>query len=224
MEFDVSGLRVMIGMPILDGKKAWETEQSLLDTRAAMAKTSMHLEERYVIGCSIIEMARSKIVHQFLDSDCNRLFMIDADIVWRPEDFIRLCALSTRMDVVGGTYPAKKLPTRFMLKWDGGLSLNEYGCASIHGMGLGFTVVARSVIEGLVWSSPRLKFSGEDVRRPHFFGCGENDAGEFEGEDMKFFRSVRGKGHPVWLDTTLNLGHVGSYVYRGSVRDAMKFT
>ncbi len=221
MQFDLAGLRVMIGMPIMDGKKAWETEKSLLDTRAAIMKTGIHLEERFVIGCSIIEMARTKVLNHFLDSDCNRLFMIDADLVWRPEDFIRLLALSTKMDVVGGTYPAKSEPTVFMLQWDEGeLVANDYGCVPIRGMGLGFTVVARKVIEGLVKGAPKVRFPTEKELMPHFFRCGVVKE-EFQGEDMAFFEDVRRAGFTVWLDPALTLGHVGTKVYRGCIRDAM---
>jgi hypothetical protein len=34
------------------------------------------------------------------------------------------------------------------------------------------------------------------------------------GEDVAFFADVRALGFKVWLDATINLGHVGAKVYR----------
>jgi hypothetical protein len=36
-----------------------------------------------------------------------------------------------------------------------------------------------------------------------------------QGEDMAFFADLRELGYDVWLDPTIQLGHVGNYVYRG---------
>lgn len=222
MNFDISGLKVMIGMPIMDGRKAWETEKSLLDTRQAIRATGIHFEERFVVGCSVVEQARSKIAHQFLDSECNRLFMIDADMVWRPDDFLRLLALSTKLEVVGCTYPAKKLPAVFMLQYDESeLVANEYGCLPIHGMGLGFTVVSREVMERLANRAPDLIFPDSPTPKPHIFR-GDAFNGAVRGEDMAFFADIRELGYKVWLDPAVELGHVGTYVYRASFLELMQ--
>jgi hypothetical protein len=34
------------------------------------------------------------------------------------------------------------------------------------------------------------------------------------GEDGAFFDDIRALGHKVWLDPTIELGHVGTKVYR----------
>ena len=220
--FDLAGMKPMIGMPIMDGKKAWETENSLLQTRQAIAKMGLQMEERFVVGCSIIELARTKVLLRFLESDCTHLFMIDADMVWRPEDFIRLLALGTKLPCVGGAYPAKREPATFMLRWeDSELIANEYGCLPIRGMGLGFTIVQRMVIEDLIEGAPKMRFVDEEGIHPHFFRNSVEN-GEFQGEDMAFFQDVRELGYTVWMDPAISLGHVGTKVYRGSIRDAMK--
>jgi len=220
--FDLAGMRVMIGMPIMDGKKAWETERSLIDTREALRPMGLPLSEKYVIGCSIIELARTKVLSRFLETDCTHLFMIDADMVWRPQDFIRLLALGTKLPVVGSTYPMKREPCTFMLRWESDeLVANEYGCLPIRGMGLGFTLVQREVIERLAALSPKMRFNDEEGLKPHFFRNSVEN-GEFQGEDMAFFQDVRELGYIVWLDPAITLGHVGTKVYSGSIRAAMQ--
>lgn len=220
--FDLAGMKVMIGMPIMDGRKAWETENSLLQTRVEIAKMGLPMQERFVIGCSIIELARTKVLLRFLESDCTHLFMLDADMVWRPDDFIRLLALGTKLPCVGATYPMKREPVTFLLRWvDEELVTNEYGCLPIRGMGLGFTIVQRKVIEDLSEKAPKMRFNDEEGQKPHFFRNSVEN-GEFQGEDMAFFQDVRDLGHTVWLDPAITLGHVGTKVYRGSIREAMK--
>jgi hypothetical protein len=38
---------------------------------------------------------------------------------------------------------------------------------------------------------------------------------------MAFFADIRELGHKVWLDPAVNLGHVGTKEFRGSISEAM---
>lgn len=222
--FDLAGMKVMLGMPIMDGRKAWETERSLIKTREALERTGLKLVERYVVGCSVIEMARSRVCHELLESDGTHLFMVDADMVWKPEDFIRLLALATRLEVVGATYVCRSDPPTFMLRWeDDELVPNQYGCVPIRGMGLGFTVVQYKVIKQLAEKSPKLRFQAGESAKPHLFRSGV-DGDSIQTEDMAFFEDVRGLGYKVWMDPEITLGHVGTKVYSASIKDAMLAT
>ena len=40
-----------------------------------------------------------------------------------------------------------------------------------------------------------------------------NKEGKYLGEDMSFFHRVNDIGYEVWLDTTIDLQHIGSHVF-----------
>lgn len=219
--FDLTGLSVGLVMPV-HRDLPWQVVKSLIETQVLFQCKGIPLRITMQVGSSIIEAARSKSVHEFLQTDANRLFWIDSDIAWEPDDFLRLVVLSTKMDAVCAAYPSKKDPPVFMLGGldDDGIE-NEWGCLAIIGAGLGFTVVNRTIIEQLVEKSPRLKFP--DVNDPvaHVFRC-DTTGNEFRGEDMAFFSDIRELGHKVWMDPTITLSHIGSHAYRASIMDHLR--
>lgn len=222
LEIDVSGVHVMIGMPCIQDMP-WQTVGSLIETCIELKGRSIPFDVKIVGGCSVIEQARTHVVKEFLESKADRLFMVDADIVWEPKDFLRLLALSVKMEVIGAIYPTKRDQTTFLMSWDEEkpLATNEFGCLPINGMGLGFTVFAREVIEKLADRAPKLMFPGSDKPLAHVFRCDAND-GAFRGEDMAFFSDARSIGYQPYLEPKISLGHVGRKVYTGSIMNAMQ--
>lgn len=221
MKFDLSGLSVMVAIPV-NRDFPWQTVQSLLETVSMLEQKGIRYRIQVVVGSSIVEVARTKVVHEFLKTDCNRLFMIDSDQTWKAKDAMRLIALSTKMSVVLASYPSKMDPPTFMLSpIEGEVLSNEWGCLPIKGIGLGFTIVHREIIKALSDKAPLAKFPSSDLLVPHVFRCDVED-GVFVGEDMAFFNDVRALGHTVWLDPTVNVGHVGGKEYGGSIMDAIR--
>jgi len=220
-EIDISGLSVMLAMPV-HRDLPWQTVLSLMETQAALAQRGIAYEIRFEVGCSIIEMARSKIVHGFLESGHNRLFWLDSDMAWRPQDFFRLLALSTAMPVVGGIYPVKRDPPFYFLNVKPGAELrtNEFGCVALDGLGLGFCCMAREPVEQASATAPRLLFPDMAGPIPHPFRC-DDIGGLFRGEDGAFFADLAALGYPCWLDPTVELGHVGSKEYRARLSDVL---
>lgn len=223
MKFDLDGLSVMLAIPV-NRDFPWQTTQSLVETVIALKDQGIPFDVQLVVGSSIIEVARSKVADAFLKSKMNRLLMLDSDQSWKAKDVIRMLAFSTKMDVVTGSYPAKRDPPTFLLSpEDGAVESNEWGCIPIKGIGLGFAVVTRQVLEQLAESAPRVVFSDSPDVVPHIFRCDIVD-GVFRGEDMAFFEDVRELGYTVWLDPSLELGHIGAKEYKGAIRDALIIT
>jgi hypothetical protein len=131
-----------------------------------------------------------------------------------------MLALSKLVDVVSATYPAKKEPPTFYINSSPEMSMSEYGLMEIHGVGLGFTVMTREVALQLVEGKPvrRNQVTGKEM--VEVFRTDRNN-GDGRGEDMAFFADIRALGHKVWLDPSIDLGHIGTKVYTGSVMDAM---
>lgn len=221
MKCDMAGVHVMLAMPTHRDINAL-TVRSLLETQGLFIQRGIPLDIEIQFGSSLIQHVRSKVAHRFLQSKATRLFWVDSDIVWKGSDFLRLVAMSSKLECVCGSYTRKSDPPEFMLNLDAEtVETNEYGCIPIKGAGLGFTCVHRHVVERLAGNAPRVRFPdmpGENV--PHIFRCDEFE-GEARGEDMAFFADVRALGYTVNLDPAVTLGHVGSKVYEASFMDVM---
>jgi hypothetical protein len=223
MKLGMAGVSVMLAMPanrdIPPG-----TVISLLETMDLMRTQGIPFEMQWQIGSSLVHHARSKIAHLFLKSDKSLLFWVDSDIEWEAKDFLRLCALATKMDVVGGAYPAKKDPIVFFLDPSsaGEIKSNEYGCLEIGGWGIGFTVFNRKVIEALSEKAPKRKFHNDLELIPYLFRADDEEEGSARGEDMSFFADAKKAGFGVFLDPSVTLGHIGSKTYTASIADMLR--
>jgi hypothetical protein len=142
----------------------------------------------------------------------DKLFMIDSDIVWNPEQFLRLYA--SNKDLISAVYfeaqgadamvhrakndfkPMKREEIQLLQQLDEPIE--------VYGVGLGFMCVKSGVFESL--------------KRP-WFGLGkviqEVDGVIYElplGEDLYFCERVAEQGHQVYLDPQIIVGHVKSNV------------
>lgn len=224
MDFNLKDVRVMIGMPCGSNSMPWQTVHSLVQTCTGLEREAIPYELHIVAGCSIVEHARTRVGQDFLGSTMNTLFMIDADIHWEFKDFMRLLSFSTVLEVVSGAYPAKRDDGKvFMLRGaEGELKTNECGCLPVGGVGLGFTVVQRKVIEQLAAKARLVRFPWSGAERiPYLFRC-DIDGEDARGEDMAFFDDCKALGYQPWLDPEITLGHIGTKEYTGSIKDAMR--
>ncbi len=221
MEFDMKNVSVMLAMPV-NRDLPWQTARALVETVTALCQHGIPFEVQMVVGSSIIEVARSKVADVYLKGKMSRLMMLDSDQTWEAKDVLRMLALSTKMPVVVGAYPAKKDPPTFLLSPEEGEVLsNEWGCLPIKGIGLGFTIVRREVMEDLAALAPKVTFPESPEPVAHIFRCDIVD-GVFRGEDMAFFADIRALGHTVYMDPTITLGHVGAKEYRGAIMNAIQ--
>jgi hypothetical protein len=216
-QFPITDKSVLIGMPV-NGSINSRTVMSLVRTVNDCAKINVKLEVEFITGCSVVTMARSRVVDSFLKTDYSRLFWIDSDIAWRPEDFLRLLALTEVVDVVGALYPMKSndviVPTAFSRRNE--YDMNKYGLLHANGLGLGFCVMKREVVEKVAATKPKVidrlgATEMADVFRLDTF------KGYFRGEDMAFFADIRELGVDVWVDPTVRVQHIGEKAYSENI-------
>lgn len=219
MEIDVRTVSVTIGMPVYSSLPP-ETVVSLVSTVATCARNGVRCE--FIVEQSgIVQVGRDAVVADFLAGDTDKLFWIDADMVWEPGDFLRLLALSTQRSVVCATYPRKiEGGTQFQVDMDlDRVETDEFGLVRIRGAGLGFAVVDRAVLADLAATKPMVHdgLNGREMREVFRV---DTINGRRRSEDMAFFADIRAMGHDVWLDPTIGLGHIGSREWRGTPVDA----
>jgi hypothetical protein len=212
-EVSLDGVSVTIGIPIRGGFPP-ETAMSLCATVQRCAQMGIRCEIS-VERSSIVTMGRDFVLDNFLRGGMDRLFWIDSDMVWSPDDFMRLLAISTRVDVVGASYPAKvEGPTKHYVLPADERKVGPFGIQEAKGFGLGFTVVSREVCEKIAAKAPRFKdgISGREMASVFRFDIVN---GLLRTEDMAFFSDIRDLGYTVWIDPSIDLGHIGEKQWRG---------
>jgi hypothetical protein len=219
LNLNMAGVSVMIGIPA--GRDLpIQTVKSLIGTFAACSERGVPCQLGAIANSAVIQWARDEVADLFLKSDASVLFWIDSDMEWEPGHFIRLLIWSQVYDVVCAAYPAKIDRPTFYLQDEGGKP-DSHGLRPIKGIGMGFVAMRRSVVERLAEKAPRVRdeISQRDIAA--IFRVDSID-GHRRGEDMAFFADIKALGCSVMLDPSIDLGHVGQKVYRGSIRDAMK--
>lgn len=217
MNVDLGGVSVTLGMPLYGSMIPARTAASLVATATACAQCDVRLE--FVIEKGLVEFSRDALLDDFLTGDTDKLFWIDSDMIWEPGDFLRLLALSTLRDVVCATYPSKSDKPAFHIDMPEAVTMDELGLIGVNGLGLGFSVMSRRVCEEVAANAPRVQDTLNGREMASVFRV-DTVNGKRRSEDMAFFADIRALGHKVWLDPSINLGHIGERVYRGTVMDA----
>jgi hypothetical protein len=133
---------------------------------------------------------------------------IDSDMVWSGEDILKLIAMDK--PIASGCYMMAnnvELPIVETLDWD---KLNESGTFKflrredlnqkvapfkVSYVGFGFVAIKHGVMETMEypWFQPRFV----DYKDFH----------DFTAEDVSFCWTAQEKGHEIWVDPTIKLGH-----------------
>lgn len=217
LAIDISGVSVMLGMPVAPKTGLPpKTAMSLVATAKELAQRGIDFDVQMKVS-GVVTICRDMVLDAFLKSGKQKLFWLDSDMVWTPDDFLRLLALSTRFDALCAAYPAKvEQPDTFFIQHGATLTANDHGLLPIRGTGLGFCVVDRSICEQLASNSPSVKYpnGGGTVakvfREDIIDGIGRT-------EDFAFFHDIEAMGTQLWLDPSINLGHIGDREWRGNI-------
>ncbi len=219
-EFDLSGVRVHIGVPAY-ADLAPQTSLALTATCIALLNEGIGFGMSVKWGNCYVDQVRSIIAHEFLQGPAEFLFHIDADMIWEPRDFLQVLAHTTKMDAVSVAYRMKDEKELYTVCLPDPIEVNEYGCTPMNGGGLGFCCVQRKVIEALAKKAEKIKM-GVLPEVPFLYRCRVKDQ-TYQGEDMAFFEDMRAAGFQPHVDLGLTVDHLGRKVYRGSLADALEY-
>jgi hypothetical protein len=197
----------------------WQTAISLARTARFAAQNGVPLDLCVTAGGSVVSEARNLVLNSFMRTKADILLWIDSDIEWSVFDFVSIVQHAAVVDVVCAAYPVKIPTAPFIVKQPDpdNVEINGLGLVKIDGTGLGFCAVRRTVLEQLVEKATYVDI-GTELEVPDVFRVDRTITGgrrTARGEDMAFFADIRDLGHDVWLDPTIQLGHIGNHVYRG---------
>jgi hypothetical protein len=198
---------------------------SIQKTREAMHKVGLPTAYYLLSGNCHVDDARNSIVQEFLLSDCTELVFLDADVVWEPEELIKLCQYDA--DVVGGVYPFRRddEPSKAnmpVLMYPGQVTPDSRGLIEVAGLPTGFMRIKRHVLETLADDANKhWKRNDRRAKVPILFERAYLD-GLRLGGDLNFCRKWIEKGGVVHAAPDIHLGHVVRSVVYDSLGAALR--
>jgi len=175
-------------------------------------------EVRRYPSTAAVDRTRCEAATAALRDGFDDLIWIDSDIRFDADDVTRL--LAYELPIVAGVY-AKKGIQDLAVHLEPGteeLKVGEGGgLYDVRYVGAGFLCTQRMVYEDIqrTFSLPvcNTRFGAPSV--PYFLPMVIADDGHYWylGEDYAFCERARQAGHKIVVDTTIRLGHIGSYTY-----------
>lgn len=222
-EFSIDGLKVLIALPLHDGRIHMECVAGIIEAVKEIRNYSAVLDIVYLKGTSLVQVARNTLANKMVvDKSYDKLIWIDSDIGFKGKDLIRMIALSTQYPLLAGMYPVKSTDITFKgtpVLEDSKIVTNEHGLIKMIGMPLGFSIMDRSVFDRLLPKTERFWINREWI--PEFFKVYVEDE-KLWGEDIEFCRQWIEEGGDVWCDPAILLEHWGEASYSGSFIEALK--
>ena len=236
--------KIMISTPMYGGMCTGMYVLGLLNTVATLSKLGVEVCWAHMTNESLITRARNELTRTFLETDCDYLMFIDADIDFDGEAVAQLLAVDD--DIVCGIYPKKEV------NWDsvkraaiaGKKDLEDHGGAFVFNMvgdqyaetdergaievrhgGTGFMLIKRGVFDHLAPHVPTYRMTSfirpdGEYEKPltyEFFATSIDASGALLSEDYHFCELFRKHGGKIYAHPFVKLGHVGTYVYNGDI-------
>jgi hypothetical protein len=219
--YDLSGKKLFIGLPAYDFKVSVRLAIALSEFVLKAQQHGISVQISNVSGCSVVSRVRNIIANQFIDSDCDHLFMVDSDINFNADDVLRLMAWNQMKPIVAGIGVARKTEKVFfsMLDQDedGNVVMDNMGLVRAKRVGTGFIMIRRDVFLSLKESHPEWEYFDQNSGKTlHSFFDFKSTPEGYIGEDYLFCDRAREAGFTVWVDPTIKLGHMGIHEYSGS--------
>ena len=218
---NLEGRKLFVGIPTYDGKLSIKLAYALAQLMPAAMRLGVSVRLAHVSGCSIITMARNRLVDEFLKTDCTELLFIDSDVIAQTEDILRLMAQSGDKDITAGSYPRRSRDKMFFMD----LYFNENNELEFDGammrikrVGTGFMLIRRDVFEKLKPHVGWYKNGGVTINpedQVYDFFKVQNVNHELLSEDYNFCHLYREHGGTIWAAPWCVLGHFGAYLFSG---------
>lgn len=234
LQFDLRGRKLYIATPCHGGRLSAEYHMSVVATMRELAPRGIGVEIGLVPDESLLPRARNVLVSQFLNTDCDSMLFIDADMAWQPDHVLRLLAWSHDWDkaVVGAAGVRRSDPPSFCVNFlhaeDRSIEVcPKTGCVSLRHLGTGFILIRREAIERIISRNPDLTYTETDMTgqvrgKLHLLFNMHLEGGHCYSEDYRFCDLWRAAGGKVWADPHIALQHLGQKSYTGALSSILK--
>ena len=211
--------RIHICMPCYGGQLTESTFMSYIKWGNTCRQLGIDWTIETMTNESLISRARNTLVAKFLNTEnSTHLVFIDADIGWEPWHLLLL--INHDVDVIGGLYPMKSLPVRWVVNGvENGAVSDDGNVIEVSKTGTGFMVVKRHVFDKLQQHPAVVPFKNDiglpQELDPHMRTYYDTDVreGRYYSEDWTFCENWRDLGGKIWVDKRVLLKHTGTYTF-----------
>ena len=210
--------KVHIAMPCYGGMLTESTFMSFIKWANTARQLGIDWTLETMVNESLISRARNTLTAKFLDMpEATHLFFVDADIGWEPWHLLVL--LNRDVDVIGGLYPMKTMPIKWVVNGFEGAEEGPDGLQEVSKAGTGFLLMKKHVFEKLN-AHPAVKQYKNDIGldpkydkylKTYFDTAVRQN--RYYSEDWTFCENWRDLGGKIYVDKRVLLRHSGSYVF-----------
>ena len=210
--------KVHIAMPCYGGMLTESTFMSFIKWANTARQLNIDWTLETMVNESLISRARNTLTAKFLDMpDATHLFFVDADIGWEPWHLLVL--LDRNVDVIGGLYPMKTMPIKWVVNGFEGAEEGPNGFQEVSKAGTGFLLMKKHVFEKMK-NHPAVKQYKNDIgldpkydaHLKTYFDTAVRQ-NRYYSEDWTFCENWRDLGGKIYVDKRVLLRHSGSYVF-----------
>lgn len=222
----VRNTNCQIAMPCYGGMLTETTFMSFIKFANTAKEFGICWSIETLVNESLISRARNTLVAKFLQrQNSTHLMFIDSDIGWEPWHLLLL--LDRQKDVIGGLYPMKTMPIKWVVNSFDTAETDEYGLQEVTKAGTGFLCIKRDVFTKLKKHHsvvPYKNDAGMDkIYDPYLHTYFDTDVrqGRYYSEDWTFCENWRDLGGKVYVDKRILLKHHGSMTYSVETHDSL---
>ena len=210
--------KVHIAIPCYGGMLTESTFMSFIKWANTARQLNIDWTLETMVNESLISRARNTLTAKFLAMpDATHLFFVDADIGWEPWHLLVL--INRDVDVIGGLYPMKTMPIKWVVNGFEGAEEGADGLQEVSKAGTGFLLMKKHVFEKLN-THPAVKQYKNDIGLDPmydqylktYFDTAVRQT-RYYSEDWTFCENWRDLGGRIWMDKRVLLRHSGSYVF-----------
>jgi len=167
---------------------------------------------------SLVTRARNNLIAKGMATDSTHLMFVDADIGFDFTDVVKM--LIADKDVIGGLYPKKTYPIKYVVNCLEGQEQQQSGVQEVENIGTGFLMMKRSVIQTMFNAHPELKYKNQLNLEPQYepfmytlFDTSLTEDGQYLSEDWTFCRRWRKLGGKIHAHNDVKLAHAGYHQF-----------
>lgn len=210
--------RVHIAMPCYGGMLTESTFMSFIKWSNTARQLGLDWTLETMVNESLISRARNTLTAKFLDMpEATHLFFVDADIGWEPWHLLVL--LNRDVDVIGGLYPMKTMPIKWVVNGFDGAEEGPDGLQEVSKAGTGFLLMKKKIFEQLNVHPAVKQYKndiGLDPKYDKYLKTYFDTAvrqNRYYSEDWTFCENWRDLGGKIWVDKRVLLRHTGTYTF-----------
>lgn len=219
-------MKIFVAIPVYDGKLQVQTVKCLLEETTVANGLGDELRVNFLPSCSVPAQGRNQLVQMFMESDCDKLFFLDADLTFEPGSIVRLCHMP--YDFLGGCYRYKCGEEKYPINWlpKPELQADKFGMLEVAMLPTGFLALSRKVFEDFKTAYPGREYEHWGARSFAYFQMVFKD-GALYSDDTYFCKEWVDAGGKIYLDPEIKLahwdfnptpfaGHIGNWLKRNA--------